>query len=139
MAAVVALNVAETVAAGTVTDDGTVRVELVLVSVTMAPPPGAAPVRVTVQVEVLVLFKVAGRQDSDVTVGKTIAPPVTMAPAAESRMACPVGDDAALLLIPITVVVTPAAMVRLTTATVPFEMMPAFIPEATQVYAPKVA
>ena len=49
MAAVVALNVAEVAAAGTMTDAGTVRVELVLVSVTVAPPAGAGWVRVTVQ------------------------------------------------------------------------------------------
>src|SRR5271169_1813337 len=133
MAAVVALKVAEVAAAATVTDAGTVRVELVLVRVTVAPPAGAAPLRVTVQVEVPELFKVAGRQARDLTVGKSAAPPVTVPPVAERKMAFPPGNDAVLLLTPITVVVTPAAMVRFTTATVPFEMMPAFIPEATQV------
>jgi hypothetical protein len=50
-AAVVALKVAEVAAAATVTDAGTVRVALVLVRVTVAPPPvGAGWVRVTVQV-----------------------------------------------------------------------------------------
>jgi hypothetical protein len=47
---VVALNVAVVAAAATVTDVGTVRVALVLVSVTTAPPDGAACVSVTVQV-----------------------------------------------------------------------------------------
>jgi len=50
MVAVVALKVAVVAAAATVTDAGTVRVELVLVKVTVAPPVGAAWVRVTVQV-----------------------------------------------------------------------------------------
>jgi hypothetical protein len=50
MVAVVALKVAVVAAAATVTDAGTVRVELVLVRVTEAPPVGAAWVRVTVQV-----------------------------------------------------------------------------------------
>ena len=50
MVAVVALKVAVVAAAATVTDAGTVRVELVLVKVTEAPPVGAAWVRVTVQV-----------------------------------------------------------------------------------------
>jgi hypothetical protein len=50
MAAVVALKVAEVAAAATATDAVTVRVELVLVKVTLAPPVGAACVRVTVQV-----------------------------------------------------------------------------------------
>jgi hypothetical protein len=50
MVVVVALKVAVVAAAATVTDAGTVRVELVLVKVTVAPPVGAAWVRVTVQV-----------------------------------------------------------------------------------------
>src|ERR1700678_143502 len=50
MAAVVALKVAEVAPAATVTDAGTVSVELVLVRVTVAPPVGAAWVKVTVQV-----------------------------------------------------------------------------------------
>jgi hypothetical protein len=50
MAAVVALNVAVVAAAVTVTDAGTVSVAFVLVSVTNAPPAGAALVSVTVHV-----------------------------------------------------------------------------------------
>jgi len=41
IAAVVALKVADAAAAATLTEAGTVRVELVLVSVTLAPPVGA--------------------------------------------------------------------------------------------------
>ena len=44
------MNVAVVAAAATVTDAGTVRVALVLVRVTLAPPVGAAWVNVTVQV-----------------------------------------------------------------------------------------
>jgi len=47
---VVALNVAVVAAAATVTDAGTVRVVLVFVRVTLAPPVGAAFVSVTVHV-----------------------------------------------------------------------------------------
>ena len=50
MVVVVAPKVAVVAAAATVTDAGTVSVELVLVRVTEAPPVGAAWVRVTVQV-----------------------------------------------------------------------------------------
>ena len=46
----VALKVPEVAAAATVTDVGAVRVALVLVRVTLAPPVGAALVRVTVHV-----------------------------------------------------------------------------------------
>jgi hypothetical protein len=132
MVVVLALKLAAVAAGATTTDAGTVRVALLLARVTVAPPVGAAWLSVTVQVELPELFKAVGAQDREVTVGKA-APPVTIPPAAERRVAFPTDDAARLLLTPITVVVTPAAMVRLTTATVPFEMMPAFIPEATQV------
>jgi len=46
----VALKGADVAAAGTVTEAGTVRVALVLDRVTVAPPAGAAFVKVTVQV-----------------------------------------------------------------------------------------
>jgi hypothetical protein len=138
MVPVVTLKVAEVAAAGTVTDAGTVRVALVLERVTAAPPVGAALVKVTVQVELPELLRVAGRHVREVTAGKTTTA-VTVPPVAESRMAFPAGEDAAMLPTPIEVVVTPSATVRFRTATVPFEMMPPFIPEATQVYAPAAA
>jgi hypothetical protein len=47
---VTAMKVAEIAPADTVTDAGTLRAELVLVKATMAPPAGAALLRVTVQV-----------------------------------------------------------------------------------------
>ena len=50
MAAVVALKLADVAVAATVTEAGTVKLELVLVSVTLAPPVGADWVKVTVQV-----------------------------------------------------------------------------------------
>ena len=50
MVFVVALNVAVAAAAGTITEAGTVSVVLVFVSVTLAPPAGAACVNVTEQV-----------------------------------------------------------------------------------------
>ena len=66
-AAVVALKVAEVAAAATVTDAGAVRVALVLVRVTRAPPVGAAWVRVTVQVLEPFGPRVVGLQASDET------------------------------------------------------------------------
>ena len=68
--------------------------------------------------------------------GRT-APPVTIPPVAKSGMPSPAGEDAAPLPIPIAVVVGPAAMVRFTIATAPFEIMLAFIAEATQVNLPE--
>jgi hypothetical protein len=78
---VVTLNVVEVDAAGTVTDAGTVRLELVFVKDTLAPPAGALPLSLTVQVELLELPRLAGLQDSELTVGQ--APPVTTPPVAD--------------------------------------------------------
>ena len=67
MAAVVALKVADVAAAATVTEAGTVSVELVLVSVTLAPPVGAAWVKVTVQVLEEFCPRLVGLHASDET------------------------------------------------------------------------
>ena len=109
---------------------------MVLVRATLAPPLGAGCVSVTVQVELPELLREAGRQAREATPGKT-APPVTVPPVEKTTMAFPAGEDSAGLPTPMTVVVRPAAMVRFTTATAPFEMIPAFIAEAWQVYAPE--
>ena len=143
MAAAVALKLADAAPAATVTDVGTVRVGFVLVRMTAAPPAGADPVKATVQVEVPDPFRVAGRQDTDATVGKTgapfgeLAPPVTIPPVVKSTMPFPAGEPAALWLIPMEVLVKPEAMVKFTIATTPFEMMAAFIAEATQANVPE--
>jgi hypothetical protein len=135
MAAVVALKVADVAPAATVTDPGAERVALVLVRATAAPPVGAAPVNFTVQVELLKLCRVAGWHDREATVGKTL-PPVTIPPLVKSTMPSPADEEAALLVTPMEVLVTPAAMVRFTTPTTPFEMMAEFIAEATQANVP---
>jgi len=67
MAPVVALKVLETAAAATVTDAGTVSVALVLVRVTVAPPVGAAWVKVTVQLLEELGPRLAGLQTSEET------------------------------------------------------------------------
>ena len=64
MAAVVALKVAVRAAAATVTDAGTLRVAFVLVRVTVAPPVGAAWVRVTVHMLAALGPKLVGLQAS---------------------------------------------------------------------------
>ena len=68
MVVVVALNVPVVTPAATVTDAGTVSIALVLVSVTAAPPAGAACVNVTVQVLDAFCPKLAGLHASDETV-----------------------------------------------------------------------
>jgi hypothetical protein len=67
MVAVVTLNVTDVAAAATVTEAGTVRVALEFARVTLAPPVGAAWVRVTVQVLEELAPMLAGLQASDET------------------------------------------------------------------------
>ena len=115
-----------------VTEAGTVNAALVLLNVTDAPPVGAAPLSVAVQVDFPPLFRLVGTHDTEETMGKA-APPVTVPPVAFNTIAPPAVEEAMLLLIPIAVVLTPIAITRFTAATVPFEMLPAFNPEARQV------
>ena len=61
------MNVAVVADAGTVTDAGTVKVAFVFVSVTTAPPVGAACVKVTVQVLDAFCPKLVGLHASDDT------------------------------------------------------------------------
>ena len=64
---VVALKVADMAAAATLIEAGTVRVALVLVRTTLAPPAGAALVRVTVQVLEAFGPRLVGLQANDET------------------------------------------------------------------------
>jgi hypothetical protein len=127
--AVVALKVADVAAAATVTEAGTVRLEFVFVRATTAPPVGAAPVSVTVQVALAELLNVAGTQDREVTEGNP--PPVTIPPIPEVRITFPEADDASAPPSPSAVVLTPAAIFKFTIPTVPFAIVAAFIPDAT--------
>jgi hypothetical protein len=69
---VVALNVPVVAPAATVADAGMVSVLLVLVSVTLAPPAGAALVNVTVQVLEAFAPRLAGVQATDdIAIGAT--------------------------------------------------------------------
>jgi hypothetical protein len=79
MATVVALKVAEVAPAATVTDAGTVRVALVLVRVTAAPPVGAAWERVTVQVLVELVPMLVGLQTREETSTGATRPIVALA------------------------------------------------------------
>jgi hypothetical protein len=78
------------------------------------------------------LDKLFGTHASDVgTIGGG-PPPLTRPPVAVNAIALP-DVEAPSPLIPMFVLETPEAIVRLTTAIVPFEMILAFIPAATQV------
>jgi hypothetical protein len=67
--------------------------------------------------------------------GTTTVPAVV----AVSVSTLPEPEAATELLIPIDVLLTPAAIVRFTTATVPLEILFAFIPETRHVYTPDPA
>jgi hypothetical protein len=67
MAAVVTMNLADVAAAATLTEGATVKVALEFDSVTLAPPAGAAWVRVTVQVLEELAPMPAGLQAKDDT------------------------------------------------------------------------
>ena len=133
----VAMNVVEVALAGTVTEEGTGSRLLLLTNPTDVPPLGAAWFNATVHVVVPALFSVVGLQDKDESCGATDPPePVTTPPVAVAAMAYPEADEATLLVTPIDVLFTPAAIVTLTTATMPFKIVVTFIPEIRQVYVP---
>ena len=79
MVPVVALNVAEVAAAATVTEAGTVRVEFVLVRVTLAPPVGAGWLKLTVQVLEELGPRLVGTQASEETVADGVRVMVVLA------------------------------------------------------------
>jgi hypothetical protein len=93
-AAAVALKVAVVAPAGTVTDGGTVSSGLLLVSVTLDPPVGAAWVSVTEHVLVPPVLNVAGEQVIGWSDGTLIVPPaadVTLRPSPFGST--PIGPD----------------------------------------------
>jgi hypothetical protein len=124
------VNAAVVADAGTVTDAGTANKGLVLERVTAAPPAGALPLTVTVQLAVPELVKLAGRHATEVGVidDEGAPPPVTEPPVAESVTEPPEVEAPTTLLIPMAVLVTPEAIVRFRTASGPFDIMVEFIP-----------
>jgi len=128
--------------AGTVTDPGTVRFGLLLLSETVRPPPGAAAVRLTVQVPAPAAASDAGLQLSWLSAG---CPCVGMSvtPTPLPMMGIPVPPAAAA-----TVFVSWMAEEELlvtgeiwnvATATTPFAIRLAFVPTSRQVAEPDCA
>jgi hypothetical protein len=139
MVPAVAVNVADVKPAAIATEAGTVSSAFVFESVTDAPPVSAAPLSVTVQVVLAELLTVDGAHERDVIVGTRGAPPVTIPPV--PVMAVPLAElEAAMPLVTaIVVLIAPGAINRLMTATVPFDIVPAFMPETRHVYVPTPA
>jgi hypothetical protein len=82
-------------------------------------------------VEPLAIEPLAGVTAIDFNTGAVTAPPVP-----DTLIPSPVLEPAAVLPIAIDVLLTPAANETFKTATAPFEIVPAFMPETTQEYAP---
>jgi hypothetical protein len=133
---------------------------LSLDSETTVPPARLGEFSVTVQLVLPDVPKLVGLQDKEVSVGAegagpvtvdagpvtvdagpvTVdAGPVTVPPVARVANDWPEFDAAATFPIAIDVLVTPAASVRFTIATVPFWTALLFMPHAKQVYVPKPA
>jgi hypothetical protein len=82
-AAVDTAKLADVAPAGMVTDGATVNVALEFERLTLAPPAGAVPLSLTVQVEMLELLKLAGEHEMELTLGKAAlvtTPPVEERP-----------------------------------------------------------
>lgn len=137
MVVVVALKVAVVAAAATVTDAGTVSVVLVFVKATVAPPAGAACVKVTVQVLVPFGPKLAGAHVNDDTSAAgactVIVPPVPVI-----AVPVPPGNVATDPVTEIGTVEPPGAdpSPTVTVATAPLAIVAAFMPMAMHITVP---
>ena len=79
------------------------------------------------QVLIRLESRLVGLHDNELRDG-AVATPVTVPPEAESAIALPFPEDAMARVMPIAVLVTPAAIVTFITATVPFGIMVVFKP-----------
>jgi len=116
----------------TVTDAGTVRVDVFELKPTLAPPEGAVPLRLTVQELELDGPRDAGEQVTPVNVGSTVIEP----PVAVIEIPVPAADAPTGLAIPIAALVAPLTMVAETVATVPLATSVSFMPQAMQISLP---
>lgn len=108
VAAAVPVNVAVVAPAGTVTEAGTASSVLLLDSVTVEPPPGAAGLIVTVQVDVPPPLRLPELQVTEESAGIVTTPLV----AASDAILEPVALAPSGLIMPIDVVVALAARVN---------------------------
>ena len=124
------MNVAEVAAAATVTDAGTVSIALLFDTLTIAPPVGAALLRLTVQVLEALGPRLLGLQASaEMSTGATeMLPPI-----ADMGMASPAMDAPKVPLTPIVIELALGASPTVTTATLPFGITFVLSPVATQI------
>ena len=100
VAPAVAVNVAAVAPEDTVTEAGTVRSALLLPSVTAIPPVGAAELRLTEQLDVLLALRLVGLHVTDDTVGTVITPdPADVTVIALPVLPAPTGLDTASVVV----------------------------------------
>ena len=132
----VAEKVAEVAPAATVTEAGTVNMPLLSDKETTAPPDGAAPLRLTVQVDVPEPEMLLGLQlspDRGVVVGGIVTVPVVP----RDVMKSPAEEEAKLLLTSTVLVrLVPVDSVRVALATMPFGIAVEFAPASRHVTVP---
>jgi hypothetical protein len=136
MVEAVAEKVAEVAPAATVTEAGTVNAALLSDKETTAPPDGAAPVRLTVQVDVPEPVMLLGLQlspDRDVVVGGIVTVPVVP----RDVMKSPAEEEAKLLLTSTALLrLVLVDSVRVALATTPFGIVVEFAPASRHVTVP---
>jgi hypothetical protein len=126
------LKLAEVAAAATVTDAGTVSIALLFDTLTIAPPVGAALLRLTVQVLEALGPRLLGLQASaEMSTG---AATEMLPPVADMGMAFPIVDAPKVPLTPIVIELALEASPTVTTATLSFGITFVLSPVATQIY-----
>lgn len=89
--AAVAVKLAELDPPATLTDDGTVKLALLLLSATLDPPLGAAPLKLTVQLDVPGAVTDVGLHVTELTT--TVLPPLVAAALKATVVAANVAED----------------------------------------------
>ena len=117
--------------AGTVTEAGTFKAELLSVIVTDTPPLGAVPLRPTVQADEEWAARELGTQVRDVRV--TREPVVTLPPLAVMATVLPAGDVPSAFAMPMEAWAVPAEIVTETTAAAPSWIRALFSPVSRHV------
>jgi hypothetical protein len=128
MVPAVAVNVAVVLPTPTVTDVGSVSAAALSDRETTAPPAGAGAFSETVHVDDPLELRDAGAQLSALRVGNGGAAAVTMPPTPFIGSEAPTGVAPKVFTTLIVVLVTPAAIVTLTTAATPFCITVVFKP-----------
>jgi hypothetical protein len=135
---VAALKVVEEDPPGIVVEMGTVTAALLLDRAMTAPPAGAGPESVTVQVLGVPPWTIAELHISEDKLGPAVGPDTVIVPPVPATVsAVPVGSPPNVLVKEM--VAVDATLAKVTEATTPLEIMLEFIPVRTHIYDPPVS